>query len=148
VAGRALARVAAAGGAAYRAGVMISSAMLVTWLVQAPLWPSLPATSPPREWNLAGKFTLKHEKFLRWQAVVDPMHPYKGLHAEARPTWLLELRPTRAKFQNFALVVESLPAIGGSGVGIVRPRLTFRVPGTQLHLGFGVNLRAFHSSSR
>jgi hypothetical protein len=121
--------------------------MLALWLVQAPPWPSLPAAAPPREWNLAGKFTLKHEKFLRWQAVVDPTHPYKGLYSESRPTWMLELRPTQRKLRGFALVVESLPALG-AGVGVVRPKLTFRVPGTQLHLGFGVRLRAFHSSSR
>ncbi|MCY0987380.1 hypothetical protein OV203_09620 [Nannocystis sp. ILAH1] len=125
----------------------MSSAMLALWLMQAPPWPSLPATTPPREWNLAGRFTLKHEKHLRWQAVVDPTHPYKGLYSDSRPTWLLELRPTQRRFRDVALVVESLPAFG-SGVGIVRPRLTFRAPGTQIHLGLGVQLRAFRSSGR
>lgn len=84
---------------------------------------------------------------MRWQAVVDPTHPYKGLHSELRPTWLLELTPTHPKFKNVSLMFESLPAFG-SGIGIVRPRLQFRVPGTPIRLGFGLNLRAFHSSAR
>ena len=134
-------------GAAYDAR-MIASSVLAVWLVQAPPWPpSMPVAPPPREWNLAGTFTLKQETFLRWQPVVDLTHPYKGLYAEQRPTWVLELTPTRGKFTNISLVVESLPAFG-SGVGVVRPRLVFRIPGTQFRIGFGVNLRAFHSSGR
>jgi hypothetical protein len=125
---------------------MFSSATLALWLMQSA--PAIvPVTPPPREWNLAGKFTLRQETFLRWQAIDDRERPYKGLHAEQRPTWFLELTPTNTKFTNFSLLVESLPAFG-SGVGIVRPRLVFRVPGTQFRIGLGVNLRAYHSSSR
>lgn len=127
---------------------MITSAILGMWLVQAPPGPSvLPVTAPPREWNLAGKFTLKQETFLRWQAVADPTHPYKALYSERRPTWTLELTPTHPKFKQVSLMIESLPAFG-SGVGIVRPKLLFRVPGTQIRISFGVALRAFYSSGR
>ena len=130
------------------ARVMLPCATLVMWLVQPPLAPALvPVTPPPREWNLAGKFTLKQETFLRWHAVVDPTHPYRGLYSEQRPTYTLELTPTHTKLRDFSLMIESLPAFG-AGVGVVRPKLMFRVPGTQFRIGLGVNLRAFHSSGR
>lgn len=134
-------------GAPYPRSVIVSG-MLAMLLVQAPPSPAaFPVTAPPREWNLAGEFILKQEIFVRWQPVVDPARPYKGLYSERRSTWLLELTPTNPKLSNVSLMVESLPAFG-SGVGIVRPKLSFRVPGTQFRINFGVRLRASYDSSR
>lgn len=127
---------------------MITSAIVALWLVQAPIGPPSglpPMSAPVKEWSLGGAFTLKQEQFLMWQPVFHPAHFHRGWQAELRPRWIVELSPTHRKLANFSLAIESTPAIG-SGVGIVRPKLQYRVPGTQLRLGIGVTLAAAYSS--
>lgn len=123
--------------------------MFALWvMMQAPIGMSSaapPVTSPPREWNLAGAFTLKQENFLVWQSVMDPTHPYKGLHSEPRLVTTLELAPTHRRLKNFSLMLESLPAPASGGVGILRPKLQLRVAGTQIRVGVMQTTQAFRT---
>lgn len=64
---------------------MLVATFVCVWLVQAPVGlpgALLPVTPTVNEWSLGGTFILKHEKFLRWQAVHDP---FRGWHVEPPP---------------------------------------------------------------
>lgn len=107
------------------------------WLAQAPLGASSqapPMTSPPREWDLAGAFTLKQENFLVWEPVFDLSRPFKPWFAEVRPGWALELTPTHPKLKQVSLRLESAPAVE-RGVGVVRPKLQFQLANSSLRVG-------------
>lgn len=116
---------------------MLAASLVAVWLVQAP--PVGPGGAPlvtpqVREWNLAGAFVLKRENFLVWQPLMDPNRPFRGWYVEPRPTWTLELTPTQPRLAGWSLLLESLPA-QGSGAGFVRPKIQYRVPGTELRVG-------------
>lgn len=113
---------------------MFAATLAGMWLAQAA--PSVPVAWPVtpgvREWNLAGAFRLKHEKFLRWVPVHDPL---RGWQVELRPTWLLELSPTHPRLARFSLAVESSPAGADGGVGMLRPRVQYQFARSQTRIG-------------
>ena len=111
-------------------------ALLGLWLAQAapnlPGGGAVPFTPSVKEWSLGGAFVLKQENFLRWTPVLDPV---RGWQIEPRITWLVELAPAHPRFNNFSLAVESAPATGNGGVGFLRPRVQYRVGGSQTRVG-------------
>lgn len=116
---------------------MITGSVVAVWLAQAPLAvPSQapPVTPPPREWDLAGAFTLKQEQFLVWEPVFDVSRPFKPWFAEVRPAWALELTPTQPTLKRVSLRLESAPAVE-RGVGVVQPKLQFRLANGSLRVG-------------
>ncbi|MCY1057939.1 hypothetical protein [Nannocystis sp. SCPEA4] len=118
---------------------MITSAMLALWFVQAP---PLPMTAPPREWDLAGVFVLKQEKFLTWAPSIDLSRPFRGWEYELKPVWRLELTPTHRQLAHVSLGLDSAPA-AGKEIGLLRPKLQFRVPGTEVRIGVQSTVLAF-----
>lgn len=128
---------------------MLTASLVAVWLVQAPPgWPGGAPTVTPqvREWDLAGAFVLKQEHFLVWEPVIDPNRPFQGWLVEARPMWTLELVPAHPRLTNVSLMLESLPA-NGPGVGFVRPKIQYKVPGTEVRVGvMGTVLAAFSPS--
>jgi hypothetical protein len=128
---------------------VITSAMLTLWLAQAPVLPPTtapPLTAPPREWNLAGVFVLKQEMFLTWQPLVFLNVPFQGWGFQLRPTWVLELTPTHRGLSQFSLGLDSAPAMGHE-VGLVRPKLQYRVPGTEVRVGVQTTVLSFFSTA-
>ncbi|MBZ5712127.1 hypothetical protein [Nannocystis pusilla] len=120
---------------------MITPAMLALWLVQAPPLPP-PMTAPPREWDLAGVFVLKQEKFLTWEPSIDLNRPFRGWDYELKPVWRLELTPTHPLLAHVSLGLDSAPA-AGKEIGLLRPKLQLRVPGTEVRLGVQTTVLAF-----
>lgn len=130
---------------------MITFASLVMWLVQAPpiVAPPIgapPLTAPPREWDLAGVFVLKQERFLTWVPRIDLNRPFRGWEYELRPVWALELTPTHRRLSSFSLAVLSAPGSSG-GIGLVQPKLQYRVPGTEVRVGVQTTILSFFSSA-
>ena len=105
---------------------MLVATLVGVWLVQAPvvLPAGVPFTPSVKEWSLGGAFILKQEKFLQWSAVYDPI---RGWRVEPRPTWLLELAPTNRHLSRLSFAFESNAAAPEGGIGVVRPRVQFRV---------------------
>lgn len=114
---------------------MFMTALVGVWLVQAaPGVPGaiLPVTPSVKDWSLGHAFRLKQELFLRWQPVYDPL---RGWQVELRPTWLVELTPTHPRLTGLSIGLESAPAPAAGGFGMLRPRLQYQVPGTQIRVG-------------
>lgn len=109
--------------------------LLAALCVQAPpLPPGAPSFVPTaREWTLGGAFVLKHEKFLQWLPVPDPLRP-GGWSSAVRVIWRVELAPRTPALAGLSLGVESA-AGPGSSAGIIRPRLQYRPPGRELRVG-------------
>ena len=104
----------------------------VSLLAQPTMLPgAVPFTPSVQEWSLGGAFKLKQEKFLLWTPAYDLT---RGWHVELRPTWLLELTPTHPRLSRLSLAVESNIASAG-GIGMVRPRLQYRVGNNQARVG-------------
>lgn len=124
---------------------MIAATLLGMWLAQAapPVPLAWPITPSIQEWDLAGVFRLKQEKFLRWQPIHDPL---RGWHVELRPVWYLELSPTHPRFAAFSLAVESTLA-PAAGAGMLRPRLQYQVPRSATKIGVELPISAFFSSA-
>ncbi len=111
-------------------------AMLLAVCVQAPP-PSLPPGAPSvvptrREWTLGGVFVLKHEKFLQWQPVPDLLRG--GWSSALRVIWRVEVAPRTPALAGLSLAVESA-AGPSSSPGMLRPRLQYRPPGSELRVG-------------
>jgi len=105
---------------------MVVAALLAVWTLQAPtmLPGAVPITPSVQEWSLGGAFKLKQEKFLLWTPAYDLV---RGWHVELRPTWLIELTPTHPRLSRLSFAVESNVAGPAGGIGMVRPRLQYRV---------------------
>jgi hypothetical protein len=125
---------------------VITSASLMLWLVQAPPMTAPPMTAPPREWNLAGVFVLKQEKFLTWAPRIDLNRPFRGWEYELRPVWALELTPTHRRLSDFSLAVLSAPG-ADTGIGLVKPKLQYRVPGTEVRVGVQTTVLSFFTAA-
>ncbi len=102
-------------------------------------------SSQVREWSLGGVFKLKHEKFLQWQAIADPIRPFGGWSTGLRATWILEVAMAPPKWSRLSLSIESSPAMG-AGVGIVRPKLQYLMTG-QTKLGIEIPVLASFRSA-
>lgn len=114
---------------------MLVATIVGVWLMQAPAGlpgALLPVTPTVNEWSLGGAFILKHENFLRWQAVHDPI---RGWHVELRPTWLVELRPSNRRLAGLSLALESSPATAYGGSGMLRPRLQYKLAASETRVG-------------
>ncbi|HEY0136131.1 MAG TPA: hypothetical protein VGB85_18720 [Nannocystis sp.] len=105
----------------------------LVWLLQAPTLPAaVPFTPSVQEWSLGGAFKLKQEKFLVWAPAYDIL---RGWHVELRPTWIVELTPTHPRLSRLSLAVESNIAGAAGGIGMVRPRLQYKVGKRQTRVG-------------
>ncbi|WP_434418535.1 hypothetical protein [Nannocystis pusilla] len=125
---------------------MITFASLVMWLVQAPPIVAPPMTAPPREWNLAGVFVLKQERYLTWGPVIDLTRPFRGWDFQLQPVWTLELTPKHRRLDAFSLAAVSAPGLG-SNVGLLQPKLQYRVPGTEVRIGVQATVLSFFTAA-
>lgn len=114
--------------------------------MQAPAVLSPPMTAPPREWDLAGVFVLKQEHFLTWSPMIDLSRPFRGFEYQLQPMWALELTPKHRRLDSFSAALLSAPAMG-AGVGLVQPKLQYRVPGTEVRVGVQTAVLSFFTSA-
>jgi hypothetical protein len=93
---------------------------------------AVPFTPSVQEWSLGGAFKLKQEKFLLWTPVYDLA---RGWRVELRPSWQVELAPTHPRLSRLSFAVESNVASAEGGIGMVRPRLQYRVGERRTRVG-------------
>ncbi len=115
--------------------------MLGLCLLQAPV-----VAQPPviHERQLGQAFRLKTGNFLTWQPM---QYPVMGRKIALVSTWTAEITPIDPRFSRLSLAVEtSLSPAGSGAVGLVRPRVLYRVRG-QTQMGFEFPFAAAFSST-